>query len=172
MTADRRGPFFEGKVSTWEGGFRVPAIFRWPGKVQAGITSAAFATTMDLFTTCAKLAGGTLPTDRTIDGHDLTSVILRNDSGREPLMYYYFGVDLWAIRKGPWKIHFKTTNPASVTKWGAWEIDEHDPPLLFHVEHDPGEQYNIAGDNTHVVAELTRLAQQHNEQMEPGEPQR
>ncbi|MFQ5799591.1 MAG: sulfatase, partial [Bacteroidota bacterium] len=51
------GLFYEGKVSTWEGGYRVPAIFRWPGRIPAGVTTCAFATTMDLFATFTKLAG-------------------------------------------------------------------------------------------------------------------
>ncbi len=51
------GPFREGKVSTWEGGFRAPLIARWPGKIATGVTTPAFATAMDLFATCTALAG-------------------------------------------------------------------------------------------------------------------
>ena len=102
------GPFFEGKVSTWEGGFRVPAIFRWPGKIEAGVTTTAFGTTMDLFTTFILLGGGTLPSDRDVDGQDLSPVLLQKKPGREPLLYYYFADELWGVRKGPWKMHFKT----------------------------------------------------------------
>ncbi len=166
------GPFFEGKVSTWEGGYRVPAIFYWPGKIPAGITTTAFGTTMDLFTTCVRLAGRDVPSDRMIDGVDLASVLFDGKAGREPLMYYYFGTELWAVRKGPWKIHFKTTDPASVSTWGAWNIEEHDPPLLFHLGHDPGEQYNVAGKHHEIVSTLTKLAQRHREKTEPGQPQR
>jgi arylsulfatase A len=166
------GPFFEGKVSTWEGGFRVPAIFYWPGKIKPGVTTAAFGTTMDLFTTFINIAGATLPSDREIDGKDLTPVLLENRPGREPLMYYYFADELWAIRKGSWKIHFKTTNPASVTTWGAWVIEEHDPPLLFHLERDPGERHNAAEFHPEIVAGLAKLAQQHTRELKPGKPQR
>lgn len=166
------GPFFEGKVSTWEGGFRVPAIFEWPERIKAGVTSTAFGTTMDLFTTLISLAGGAVPADRQIDGRDLTPVLLQNASGREAEMYYYFGTEMWAVRKGPWKLHFKTTNPSTVQVWGAWEIEKHDPPLLFHVEHDPGEQHNVAESNADVVRELTSLARQHVAEVQPGAPQR
>jgi arylsulfatase len=166
------GPFFEGKVSTWEGGFRVPAIFSWPGKIDAGVTTAAFGTTMDVFPTLIKLAGGMVPTDRPVDGRDLAGVLLENVPGREPEMYYYFDEALWAVRKGPWKVHFKTTNPSSVQVWGAWEVEEHDPPLLFNVEHDPGERHNMAAAHPEVVRDLTRLAKQHTDEVEPGPPQR
>src|SRR5690606_41026052 len=45
------GPFFEGKGSTYEGGMRVPAIAWWPGTIQPHRTTAALATTMDLYPT-------------------------------------------------------------------------------------------------------------------------
>ncbi|MGH9840410.1 MAG: sulfatase family protein, partial [Blastocatellia bacterium] len=61
------GPFNEGKVSTWEGGFRVPFIARWPGRIAAGVTTRAFATAMDLFPTFVNLAGGKAPADRVMD---------------------------------------------------------------------------------------------------------
>lgn len=166
------GPFFEGKVSTWEGGFRVPAVFEWPGKIQPGVTTTAFGTTMDLFTTFITLGGGAVPADRPIDGQDLAPVLLRNESGREAEMFYYFGTEMWAVRHGPWKLHFKTTNPSTVQVWGAWDVEVHDPPLLFNVENDPGEQLNVATSNSGIVRKLTALAELHTQQIQPGVPQR
>jgi len=166
------GLFYEGKVSTWEGGYRVPAIFRWPGRIPAGVSTPAFATAMDLYVTFIKLAGGTVPDDRPIDGIDLSPVLFQNQPGRQPLLFYYFGEELWALRKGPWKIHVKTTNPASVATWGDWPIKEHDPPLLFNVEHDPSEKYDVAEQHPDVVAELLALMRQHEAELKPGKPQR
>jgi len=166
------GPFFEGKVSTWEGGFRVPAIFRWPNRIKAGVTTAAFGTTMDLFTTFVRIAGGRLPADREIDGVDLSPVLLANEAGREALLFYYFGTEMWAIRKGPWKVHFKTTRPASVSVWGQWKVEEHSPPLLFNVEEDPGEQVNRAASERTLVEELSRVAERHRTLIVPGKIQR
>lgn len=166
------GPFFEGKVSTFEGGFRVPAIFHWPGRIPESVTSTAFATAMDLFSTVAALAGGEIPRDREIDGQDLSPVLFQQSAGREPEMYYYFGDELWAVRKGQWKMHTKTTKPASVEKWGNWPIEIHDPPLLFNVESDPGEKFNLAGANPEVVASLLNLFRQHQASIKPGTPQR
>ncbi|MFB0524683.1 MAG: sulfatase [Phycisphaerae bacterium] len=166
------GLFYEGKVSTWEGGHRVPAIFRWPGKIPAGVTNPAFATMMDLFVTFAMLGGAEAPTDRVIDGVDISQVLFKNSLGREALMFYYFGEELWAVRKGPWKIHVKTTRPASVSTWGEWPIEEHDPPLLFNVEHDPSEKYNIAEKHPDIVKELLKVMKQHKKNVDAGEPQR
>jgi arylsulfatase A-like enzyme len=166
------GPFFEGKVSTWEGGFRVPAIFTWPGRIKGGVTTTAFGTTMDLFTTLIRLGGAKVPADRPVDGQDLAPVLLENKPGREAELYYYFGDELWAVRQGPWKIHFKTTNPSTVRVWGAWEVVTHNPPLLFHVEHDTREQHNAASAHPELVQRLSQLAQTHRQQMKPGQPQR
>ncbi len=162
------GPFTEGKVSTWEGGFREPAIFRWPGKIPAGVTTPAFATAMDLFTTFIKLGGGKVPTDRPIDGVDISPVLFQNDPGRAPLMFYYFGEEVWAVRQGPWKIHRKTVNPAATEKWGNWPVTEHNPPLLFNVDTDPGEKYNVAAAHPEIVAGLLKRIEQHNAAMKPG----
>lgn len=166
------GPFKEGKVSTWEGGFRVPFIARWPGRIPAGVTSTAFGTAMDLLPTFAKLAGAKLPRDRELDGVDLGPVLLRNERGREPRLFYYFNEEAWAVRKGPWKLHLKSVSPASIAGWGNWPVTEHNPPLLFNVETDPGESFDVAAANPGIVKELTGLLTQHVAEIKPGSPQR
>ena len=87
-------------------------------------------------------------------------------------MFYYFGDELWAVRKGPWKIHVKTTSPASVSTWGDWPIEEHDPPLLFNVENDPSEKVNMADKHPEVVRELLKCMREHQKNLVPGKPQR
>ena len=166
------GLFYEGKVSTWQGGYEVPAIARWPGKIPAGVTNQSFATTMDLFLTFAKLGGAKVPTDRHIDGRDISSLLFENAASRDAEMFYYFGDELWAVRRGPWKIHVKTTSPASVSTWGDWPIEEHDPPLLFNVEYDPSEKHNVADKHPQVVRRLLNVMREHQETVVPGEPQR
>ena len=155
------GLFYEGKVSTWQGGYEVPAIARWPGKVPAGVTNQSFATSMDLFVTFAELGGAKVPTDRPIDGTDISPLLFENASRRGAEMFYYFGDELWAVRKGPWKIHVKTTSPASVSTWGDWLIEEHDPPLLFNVEHDPSEKHDVAEEHPEVVEQLMSMMREH-----------
>lgn len=166
------GPFTEGKVSTWEGGFREPAIFRWPGHIPSGVTTHAFATAMDLFTTYSKVAGAEIPKDREIDGQDLSPVLFENKAGREPLMFYYFGHELWAVRKGPWKIHKKTVFPSATAKWGNWPVTAHNPPLLFNVDEDPGEKYNAAAEHPEIVAQLLKIMDEHVANTKPGEYQK
>jgi hypothetical protein len=67
----RRG--FKGSV--YEGGIRMPAIVRWPGRVQAGSTTGELAATYDIFTTMLTMAAVPLPSDRIIDGKDLSPII-------------------------------------------------------------------------------------------------
>ncbi len=157
----------EGKATTWEGGHREPFLARWPGHVPAAVTTQAFGTTMDILPTLAALAGVKPPEDLVLDGADLSAVLLKNDPGREPLFFYYEGAEVWAVRKGPWKIHVKTREPAS----GKPEAVGHDPPLLYHLLHDPGEHYDVAAEHPAVVEELLALIRKHVEETKPGEPQ-
>lgn len=166
------GPFTEGKVTAWEGGFRVPAIFRWPGTIAAGATNENFLTAMDLFPTFVKLAGGTLPTDRVIDGADMSDLLRTGQTSREPLLFYYVGEEVWAVRRGPWKLHRKSILPGTTAKWGAWTVQEHDPPLLFQVEHDPSERFDVAKEQPAIARELLSLIGAHQAEMKPGELQR
>src|SRR5690606_23841397 len=71
------------KGTTWEGGMRVPGIARWPGRIEPGRVTNELATAMDLFTTLAALCGAEMPSDRTIDGRDI-SPLLFDPEARSP----------------------------------------------------------------------------------------
>lgn len=154
-----------GKGSTWEGGMRVPGIAWCPGKIQPGVTTA-LATTLDLFPTLLSLAGVELPRDRPLDGYDLRSVLLAGKPSPRETFYYYRDAEATAVRRGPWKLHVKTQ-----AGYGQPKPDLHDPPLLFHLEQDPGEEYNVAGSNPEIVAELKALLEKHAAETTPGKPQ-
>lgn len=137
----------EGKGTTWEGGMRVPGLAWWPGTIPAGGVSGALASAMDLFPTCLALAGLDPPRDRVIDGADLGPHLRGEDWSAGPF-FYYRGSRLMAARKGPWKLHLYT-QPGS-GGGASW----HDPPLLYHLEEDPSEKYNLARERPEVVAQL------------------
>ncbi len=153
------GPFREGKGSTWEGGVRVPLIARWPGRIPAGVTSQAFATMMDFVPTFAALAGVELPSDRIYDGAGISSVLFDGSAGREPLLFFWVQQELRAVRYGRWKLHLVTNQPETGTR----STVAHDPPLLFDVLLDPGEQYNIAAERPEVIQEILGLIEEHKE---------
>ena len=146
----------EGKGSTFEGGMREPAIFRWPGVIPAGTTQTALTATMDLLPTAVAIAGGTLPQDRSYDGQNILPILKgESNQGHETLLYYW-GQDLYAIRKGAWKAHFSTHIP-----YRGQPHMVHEPPLLYHLEHDPSEQYDLAAAHPEIVADLIAEAEKH-----------
>ncbi len=155
----------EGKGCTFDGGMREPTIFWWPGKVKTGVVTG-MGSTLDLLPTICQLAGVDIPDDRTYDGYDLSPVLFENQSSPRNIMYFYRGADLYALRKGPFKAHF-ITKPA----YGGGEATHHDPPLLYHLGHDPGEQYNIADQHPDVIKDILKEAEKHKATVKPVEDQ-
>jgi arylsulfatase A-like enzyme len=107
-----------------------------------------------------------------IDGVDISPVLFTGSGGRQPLFFYYSNEEVWGVRRGPWKLHRKTMNPGATGKWGQWPTTEHNPPLLFNVETDPGEKYNVAADHPELLSALSALIDEHRAQIQPGPPQR
>lgn len=68
-------PLRSGKVSTWEGGPRVPCIMWAPGNIPGGATCDEISTTMDVFATVVELAGASLPADRPVDGQSILHLL-------------------------------------------------------------------------------------------------
>jgi arylsulfatase A len=139
------GPLRGTKAHTWEGGMRVPGIVRWPGHVEAGRVSDEVVLSLDLFPTLAVICGGDLP-DRTMDGRDISPVLL-DGTARSPhdAFYYYWMNDLEAIRVGRWKLHF--------SKRGIETCE------LYDLDADIGETTNLAETHPAVVADLTERAE-------------
>ncbi len=146
----------EGKGSTWEGGMREPGIAWWPGRIPAQTVTHELACTMDLFPTCARLAGAKVPEDRLMDGVDMSSVLFGTGPGKRETLFYYRGAQLYAVRKGGYKAHFITRSA-----YGNDPAVTNTPPLLFQVNHDPSEHFNIATNHPDVLADLQKLAEEH-----------
>ncbi len=147
------GLLFEGKGSTYEGGLREPMIAWWPGKIPANVINEALASSMDLLPTMLAMAGIEMPQDRDYDGMDIRDLFYgKAEQVREVLYYYHMDGVLRAIRKGSWKAHFETQlsysrEPAVV----------HDPPLLYNIEMDPSEKYEVGEDHPEIIAEMKAL---------------
>lgn len=156
------GPLRDGKGSTWEGGMREPGIAWWPGRVPSGIVSHELACTMDLFTTSLKLAGAQMPSDRVIDGVDMAPILFGNGPSQRQSFFYYRGARLFAVRKGAYKAHFVTKSG-----YGPDKAVPHDPPLLFDLEQDPGERFNIAEEHQDALADLEQEVQRHRATVKP-----
>jgi arylsulfatase A-like enzyme len=143
------GPLRNGKGSPYEGGYRLPCIARWPGKVPAGRVSDAIFATIDFMPTFAKLAGFEVPDDRRIDGVDQTDLLLgQRESGRD---HFYFQAA--GVRQGKWKYlkanaHFHGY---------AVEDDRQKIEELYDLDSDLGEQSNLAAKHPDKVAKLKAL---------------
>lgn len=156
----------DGKGGTWEGGYRVPAIARWPGKIKPGQITAELASGMDLFNTCLTLGGADIPKDRPIDGVDLSPILFGTGPSLRTNQFYYYGDQLFALRQGPIKAHFQTHDGYSKEK-----PEQHAPPLLFRLPNDPSERFNLNTNFADVAAELVREGEKHRSAMVPGKPQ-
>lgn len=184
--AGRATPFREGKLTTFEGGVRVPFLARWPGQVPAGRVNDELVTGLDLLPTIARLTGASLP-KAAIDGVDL-SALFRGEpgaKGRESFAYFS-GSELHAVRLGRWKLHvphdYLTVNgppgrdgqPANHANMKPNAIEEsgirgiasrHGYKVekiglsLFDLSADPGETHDQSATNPDVVKQLTMIAE-------------
>jgi len=155
----------KGNGGTFEGGTREPTIFKWSGKIEPGVIMD-MATGMDLLPTISKLADVSLPNDRIYDGFDLTPVMFGTGKDPRDIVFYYRDTQLFAIRKGEYKVHFKI-----LPDNGNDIFTIRDLPLLFNLNIDPSEKYNIADKHPEIIAEMKEIMKQHQAGIVPVENQ-
>lgn len=156
----------DGKNSTWEGGMRVPGIAWWPGKIERGQITPHVASSLDLFPTLTKLAGIAPDKSRVSDGFDISPILFQDKPSAREVMFYYNGDQLFAARKGVYKLHLTT-----YTGYSKEPAQKHNPPLLFNLATDPGEHFDIAAEHKEIVAEIERAIEKHRASVVPGKPQ-
>ncbi len=160
------GPLKAGKGTTWEGGMREPAIFWGPKFVKPGLVSD-LGSTMDLFATFSAMAGIELPKDRIIDGKDLSETLIHHKPSPRNSMLYYRGTELYAARLGDYKAHFITQG-----EYGQFgELEVHDPPLLYNVNQDISENFNIARNHPEIIVQIKILVEDHKSNLVKGKDQ-
>ncbi len=147
------------KGSYYEGGFRVPSIVRWPGKIAAGSVSARVTGFEDWLPTLAELAGAPDAAPAGIDGISFAPTLLGRTQPERPFLYRespgYDGQQ--AIRVGDWKAIRTNLNPRPRAASKA-----PGPVELYNLADDPAETRNVAAAHPDVVARLTALmAAQH-----------
>jgi len=159
------GPLRGRKGQPMEGGQRVPAIAQWPGHIPAGSIIRAPTMSIDLFPTVLGLAGLTLPRDRILDGRDIGGLLSGRETASSHEAFFFFNANVIdGVRSGRWK-YYRTVNlytwPVPLDKVsslaGRWahantytdpatgetvSRSTHDP-LLFDIEADTNESYNV-----------------------------
>jgi len=125
------------KASTWEGGIRVPAIVRWTGRIPGGRRSADMVSIMDIFPTLVSLAGGSMPTDRPIDGLNVLPLLLGTGPTPRREFFYFIGANVQAVRQESWKLTLASSRPE-----------------LFNLDVDPAERFDKASAQPEVARRL------------------
>ena len=151
-----------GKGTTWEGGVRVPTIF-WGSNIKPGVIND-IGSTLDIYTTFLSLSNIELQDDMIIDGLDLSKTLFYQKKSPREKMFFYKGDELFAVRLNNLKLHFKTTD------WFKKPVS-HNPPLLFDLDKDPSEKYDIYQKNEDKINEILKLVEKHNKKMIRGENQ-
>ena len=149
-------PFLGEKATTWEGGFRVPAVVRWPGRIPAGSITNGIVSHQDWLPTLLAAAGepdikeklltGHRAGDRTfkvhLDGYNMLDHWASGGEGEGPRLgiYYFTDVgDLSAIRWRNWKVMFSEQRGHGFDVWKdpmvplGW-------PHVFNLRADPFER--------------------------------
>jgi arylsulfatase len=154
-------PFRGEKMTTYEGGVRVPAMVRWPGKIPAGTKLNGIQGHQDLFTTLAAAAGVPDVAERVmkekkqvIDGVDnLDYWMGKSDKSSRDHIFYYYESKLTAVRMGPWKFHFSTKEDYYAN------VIPRTVPLVFNIRMDPYESYDNKDSYGHLLQKVSWLMQ-------------
>ena len=164
------GPLRDGKLTAWEGGYRVPGIFWWPGKISPELRSD-LAGNVDLMATVAKIAGISLPADRRFDSFDLSATLLEGVPAKRKEWFYYGTNDLWAARLGNFKIHYFSRESVGSETEGEWRgygnNTLYEKPLLFDLSTDIGERYNVADRHPEMLKIIQEAVDRHQRSITP-----
>lgn len=137
------------KGTIYEGGIRVPCLWRWPGAVPEGVDVDRVTSTIDVLPTLATLCGAEVPKDRKIDGIDLLPLLTGKARGEEwpdrmLFMQWHRGDEPVRYRNyGVVTQRYKLTRPTE-----SW------PDELYDLIEDPGETRNIADQYPVIVDKL------------------
>jgi arylsulfatase A-like enzyme len=138
----RNTPLFHHKGTVWEGGIRVPAIIRWPGRIPAGAVSGQVGLTMDLTASILAATGSPVPPETRLEGINLLPVL----EGRAPevertLFWRVTGArSQQAVRSGDWKL-----------------ILDSGRAMLFNLRTDIAERSNVIGQRSDIARRLRAL---------------
>ena len=161
------GPLREGKGTTWEGGVRTPAIFWWPGTVAPGGRHRHRVGDGPVHRPPAALAGARAAGRSRHRRRRSARAAQRHRPEPAPDALLLLGQ---RAARGPQGTPTRrTSSPAAPTASGGARA-VHNPPLLFNLAEDPGEQHDIAAAHPDIVADLVKEAAAHKAAMKPGPP--
>ena len=141
-------PLFHRKFSAWEGGIRVPALIRWPGRIPPRSVSPQVGITMDLTASILAATGTAVPSGVRLEGINLFPILQKEAAQIERTLFWRTGgpvpvnMNQKAVRSGDWKLVLD----GAITRI-----------LLFNVRADPGERVDWFARRPETVQRLHRL---------------
>jgi arylsulfatase A-like enzyme len=140
LTEESNRPLRGKKDTNWEGGIRVPALLRWPGRIAPG-TSDGLMHMTDFYPTLLRLAGARIQQPLPLDGLDMTDLLLRGaPSPRQEIVFEVSGsVRVPALRQGNFK------------------LVGHE---LFDLAADPSEKHDLAARHPEIARRMKQRLQQ------------
>ena len=150
------------KSNVWEGGHRVPGIFRWPGKIEAGTVSDETIGFVDLLPTFCDLAGVDLPKRRKLDGLSIRKHLTDGKAinRKDPLFWFFYRVNpSMAFRQGDWVLISNTTDSMRPK---THSISKEDLPIIKSAELSDFQLFNLKED----LGQTTDVLEQNKKQFE------
>ena len=145
------GPLRGEKGTTFEGALRVPFIAKLPDVIPAGTSSDTMISSLDLFPTTVKLAGGEIDPEWNLDGKDILPVLTgeTTESPHDSLFWRYG--DHWAYREGDWKL-----------------MQSRRETGLFNLAEDIGEENNLINVNPEKTRQMHQSWETLSEEIGPS----
>jgi arylsulfatase len=161
-------PFRGEKMTTYEGGVRVPSMLSWPAKLKKGQVLNGMQSHQDMFTTLASAAGVKdvnkkilKEKQQYIDGiNNLPYWLGTADESARNHIFHYYESKLTAVRMGPWKFHFSTKEDYYAN------LVPRTVPLIFNIRMDPFESFDNKDSYGHLMQKVSWLIQPMGELMQ------
>ena len=142
-------PYRGWKITSFEGGIRVPMFVKWPAKVAAGTRVDTPVAHIDMMPTLAAAAGVASPEGVDIDGVDILPLAVdENTEWKRKTLFWQSG-HYQVVRHGDWKLQVNDRRVDGVKYW------------LFNLRDDPTEQNNLASTHSDKLSELKALLDEH-----------
>jgi arylsulfatase A-like enzyme len=136
------GGLSNSKMSVWEGGIRVPAFVRWPGKIKQGSSTQQVAVTMDWTATILAVAGAKPRKEFPLDGIDLLPILTSKKQNVSRELY--------------WRVLQRKNQKA--VRYGDWKfIQDENGEYLFNIANDQAEKNNLKDTNKSIADKLRKM---------------
>ncbi len=156
---ENNGVFRGDKHTIWEGGFRVPLIVRWPGKIKEGTVSDRMVNVVDIFSTIQELVSGEVlpPKEAAHDSFSFYDELIgkRSNKAMRSTMVVNSVTGVMAVRKGPWK-YIEGIAAAPLKEGARKYLSAQLTPQLYNLEKDISETENIINTEGSIHEDLQR----------------